>query len=93
MTKTVTFSLKGAVTGKYSFVPSASASNAGPQRRVYALPFSMRHGTQPSYWSEVWRRKEMLADLDLLAGNVYETDDVEDLIRQLDEAVGAAQTN
>jgi hypothetical protein len=93
MTETMTLSLKSAATANYSFVASATGSNAAPHQRVYALPFSMRHGTQPNYWTETWRQKEMLADLDILAGNVYETDDIDDLIRQLDEAVDAAQTH
>ena len=93
MTDTITVSLRGSATAKYSFGASATGSNAGPQQRVYAVPFSMRHGTQPNYWTETWRRKEMLADLDILAGNVYETDDINDLIRQLDEAADAAQAD
>ena len=93
MTDTITVSLKGSATARYSFTSSAAGSNAGAQQRVYAVPFSMRHGTQPNYWTETWRRKEMLADLDILAGNVYETDDINDLIRQLDEAADAAQAD
>ena len=93
MTETMTVSLKGSGMACYSLVSSAAGSNAGPEQRVYALPSSMRHGTQPTYWTETWRRKEMLADLDILAGNVYETDDIDDLIRQLDEAADAAQTD
>lgn len=93
MTDTITVSLKGSGTANYSFASSATGFNAGPQQRVYALPLSMRHGTQPNYWSEIWRRKEMLADLDILAGNVYETDDIDDLIRKLDEAANAAQAD
>ncbi len=93
MTDTMTVSLQGSGTANYSFVSSLTGSNAAPRQRVYALPFSMRHGTQPNYWTETWRRKEMLADLDILAGNVYETDDINDLIQQLDEASDAAQTD
>ena len=93
LTETMTVSLKGAETANHSFVSSTTGSNAAPQQRVDALPFSMRHGTQPDYWTETWRRKEMLADLDILAGNVYDTDDIDDLIRQLDEGIHAAQAD
>lgn len=93
MTETMTVSLKSAETANHSFVSSTTGSNAGSERRVFAVPFSMRHGAQPNYWTETWRRKEMLADLDILAGNVYVTDDIDDLIRQLDEAADVAQTD
>ena len=93
MTETMVVNLRGSGTGTYSVMSSTAGFNAAPLQRVYALPFSMRHGTQPNYWTETWRQKEMLADLDILAGNVYETDDIDDLIRQLDEAADAAQTD
>lgn len=65
-----------------------------PRRPVYVAPPEWkRHGTQPSYWSETWMRKERLADWDRVAGTVYEADDVEELIRHLDEAADAAQAD
>lgn len=85
--------LESSAMTRYEILPRATDSNAAPQRQVYVLPASMRHGTQPSYWTETWRQKEMLADLDILASKVYQTDDIEDLIRDLDEAVDGAQAD
>lgn len=57
---------------------------------MFSLPRWHRHGTQPDYWSETWRRKELLADLDILFGNVFETDDMDDLISRLEAAAATA---
>lgn len=65
-----------------------SGSNAKPGQAVYTLPTWPLHGTQPQYWTEAWRRKELLADLDLVADNICEADDMEEVIRQLHEAAG-----
>ena len=43
------------------------------------------------YWIEIWRRKEMLADLDILSNNVFDTDDMEDVIARLEAAASAAE--
>jgi len=67
-----------------------TGSNANPGQRVYTLPNWSRHGTQPTYWTEAWRRKEILAELDIIAGNVRETSDVEELIRELNETAAHA---
>ncbi len=67
---------------------SAVAVNVRYGQQVYTLPSWTQHGAQPSFWAETWRRKEMLADWDLVAGNVFETDDIEEMIRQLHEAAG-----
>ncbi|MHB8684141.1 MAG: hypothetical protein ACYC9X_07450 [Dehalococcoidia bacterium] len=70
--------------GRSNAVTAATSYN----RPVYVLSAWVRHGTQPAHWTETWRRKELLADFDWVAGNTYETDDVEELIRQLHEAAG-----
>lgn len=56
---------------------------------VYVISSWLQHGTQPQYWSETWLRKEKLADWDFMAGNTFEAEDVEDMIRRLHEAAGA----
>lgn len=71
---------------------SGALSNEPPEH-VYGLPEWKRHGTQPAYWSEMWHRKERLADWDRIAGTIHEVDDIEDLIRDLDEAANAAQAD
>lgn len=63
---------------------SAAAVNTVDQRPVYVLSSWTRHGTQPDYWTETWLQKEKLADWDEFIGNVYESDDVEEMIRLLD---------
>jgi hypothetical protein len=65
---------------------NVAAGNSPDPSAVYSLPSRAEHGTQPQFWSEVWRRKEQLADWDSLVGNVFEADDVEDLIRTLHAA-------
>ncbi len=67
----------------------AAGTNTAASRPVYVLPAWARHGTQPRYWKESWLHDEKLADWDAFIGNTYETDDVEDMIRLLNEAVGA----
>lgn len=70
---------------------SGTATNASDPTLV--LPAWARHGTQPSYWTERWARKERLADWDRIAGTTFESDDVEDLIAHLHRAADAAQTD
>jgi hypothetical protein len=65
---------------------NVAAGNSPDPGAVYCLPSRAEHGTQPQFWSEVWRRKEQLADWDRLVGNVFEADDVEDVIRKLHAA-------
>jgi hypothetical protein len=65
-----------------------AARTSQPDQAVYSLPAWALHGTQPEHWTEAWRQKELLADFDWAAGNTSETDDVEELIRQLHEAAG-----
>ena len=76
-------------------VAAGTISNArAPQ--VYVLPAWLRHGTQPNYWTEEWTQKERLADFDRIAGTIYEADNMDDVIRMLDEAADAedaAQAN
>ena len=67
-----------------------SATNAA-SRRVIVLPAWARHGTQPSYWTETWLRKERLADWDRIAGTTYEADNMDDVISHLHRAADAAQ--
>lgn len=74
------------------FTTAGAASDSTP-RQVHVLPAWLRHGTQPSYWTETWLRKERLADWDRVAGTIYEAEDIEDVIRQLDEAADAAQAD
>ena len=94
MTATVTFRIGRTQTvGSATYKADITRANAvtadtrhhGP---VYVLSAWVRHGTQPSHWTETWRQKERLADFDWVAGNTYETDDVEELIRRLHEAAG-----
>ena len=67
----------------YHDLLNAATGPAGARREVHTLPGWLRHGTQPSYWTETWLRKERLADWDRVAGTIYDTDDIEDVIRQL----------
>lgn len=86
----------GFIVGTYRITTAANAAGTvtnARERRVYVLPAWARHGTQPTYWSEIWLRKEKLADWDRVAGTVYEADNMEDVIRQLDEGLDAAQAN
>ncbi len=74
----------------YRLSPAANASPSDHGARVYAMPAWARHGTQPNYWTAEWARKERLADWDRLPGSTYESDDMEDVIRRLNEDAGAA---
>lgn len=55
-------------------------------RQVRVLPAWLLHGTQPSYWTAAWAQKEKLADYDRVAGTVHELNDMDEVIRLLDEA-------
>ncbi len=74
-------------------IDTSGTAPAGAPRQVHILPAWLRHGTQPSYWTETWLRKERLADWDRVVGTVHEADDIEDVIRQLDEAADGAQAD
>lgn len=54
-----------------------------------SLP-SLRHGSQAYFWTTDWQQKERLADWDFLIGETFKPTDVEDLIRHLHGAAGAA---
>jgi hypothetical protein len=62
----------------------AAAANTA-DRPVFAMSAWTRHGTQPDYWTETWLHKEKLADWDEFIGNISEADDVEEMIRLLDQ--------
>jgi len=94
-TVTIGVTQAGMTTPIYRVHERATAGTAPPitARQIYVLPAWLRHGTQPNYWTETWLRKERLADWDRVAGTVYEADNIEDVIRQLDEAADAPQAD
>jgi hypothetical protein len=93
MTKMILATAQTETVGTATYRVDVAHSNAVTaetldNRPVYVLSAWRRHGTQPEHWTELWRRKELLADFDWVAGNTAEADDVEELIRQLHEAAG-----
>jgi hypothetical protein len=69
----------------------ATAGNPPPHHgSIYSVPNWVTKRGHDSYWTEEWRQKELLADFDWIVGNVFEADDIDEMIRQLHEAVDEA---
>ena len=61
-------------------IPSAQASAAYPALSDLALTLDQKY-----FWTEEWQQKERLADWDILIGDLYVAEDVEDMIRSLQD--------